>query len=247
MHPRAPERWGDSVEAWDVTLTDEQALSAIDAAEIPLAYKAAHLWADRRGLASLVQRYRRRAVVRFGSAGQAWQRYVAFHDLLPFLASSRDVHRAAERFAETVAAHLAGPHYAKKEPPDAHVDGAPQTAEDVLDALFDGPGPEGEGLIALASIVRHRALLSDTEERYALDRVVDLVTQHLSPVPVVMTGDPGEAQLLDATERLFRDPAAATKAIGIADAIVTLWGMASERQMRRLIDVAMWLASAGSA
>src|SRR6185503_11390855 len=148
---------------WEEPLHDLHVENAIGRAVFPLAYEAATLWVERRGLADLVARYRRRAIARLGHLGHSWSIWCSFHEALPRLSSRAAEILCAERFVELVAAQLSHNDATRPSPDEAPLDGPAPEEPATLDAALGRPGFFAHTLIVLGYLHRHRALLDEAE------------------------------------------------------------------------------------
>jgi hypothetical protein len=229
--------------SWSGPLDDARIESAISRAVFPLAYEAASLWVERRGLPDLVARYRRRAVARLGHLGHAWTIWCSFIEVLPHLRSRAEELLCAERFVELVAAQLSHNDPTRPGPDDEVLDGPDADCTATLDAALHRPGFFAHTLISLAYLHRHRARLDDAEWRWGMARVramaahgggasgMALATPH--PAAGAASDDDVEAAVV----RLVLGGPREVHAITLADAAFDLAAVATPHQKAHLVAV----------
>jgi hypothetical protein len=227
---------------WDEPLDDSRIAGAIGRAVFPLAYEAASLWVERRGLADLVARYRRRAIARLGNLGHSWTIWCSFLEVLPRLASRADELLCAERFVELVAAQLAHNDPTSPGPDDEPLDGPAADDATTLDLVLGRPGFFAHTLITFAYVCRHRDQLDAAERQWATARVRAMCAGGggaggaalETPPP---SGHASDADVEAAAIRLALDGPREVHAITVADAAFDVAAVASPEQKAHLVAV----------
>ena len=232
---------------WDEPFPDERMESTVGRAVFPLAYEAAALWVERRGLSSLVERHRRRAIARLGHLGHSWTIWCSFVEAVPHLDEREDQIVCAERYVELVAAQLAYNDPTRENPDAMPLDGPPADDSATLDAALAEPGFFGHTLITLGWLYRHRARLDEAEWRWASARIHSMIAETKSPAAAALaTAAPAttattaevEAALVRLVERGPRE----VHTITFADAALDIAAIATPRQKAHLVAVTDALA-----
>jgi len=229
---------------WDEPLDDGRIEGTIGRAVFPLAYEAASLWVERRGLSDLVMRYRRRAVARISHLGHAWTIWCSFCEVLTHLPSRADQLLCAERFVELVAAQLSHNDPSRPGPDEEVLDGPPANGVATLDAALHQPGFFGHTLTTLGYLYRHRDKLDEAEWRWAIARV-DSMAAHAggadgaaiaTPAPDA-SASASDADVEAAAVRLVLEGPREVHAITLADSAFDLAAVATPRQKAHLVAV----------